>query len=201
MIATLEEDFIEQLRQGNNEAYRELYARFYGVLCVAAEHYLRDRFLSECIVEDVIFNIWEKRAQLVIHSSLRSYLTMSVRNASINYLRSKYARNETLRSRLSDSDRNWIDNATTHDLPTDAIVTEETMAKVLRCLGSDECRQVFIRSRLEGMSHQEIADELGISVNTVKYHMKNALARLAKAYNGYFMFVIATASSVTAEML
>lgn len=201
MIATLEENLIEQLRQGDNEAYRELYARFYGVLCVAAERYLRDRFLAECIVEDVIFNIWEKREQLAIHSSLRSYLTMSVRNASINYLRSKYARNETLRSHLSDSDRDWIDNATTYDLPTDAMVTEETMAKVLRCLGSDECRRVFIRSRLEGMSQQEIAEELGISVNTVKYHMKNALARLAEAYNGYFMFVIATASTVTAEMM
>ena len=193
-MATLENNFIEQLRQGDNNAYRELYTRFYGVLCLVAERYLRDRFLAECIVENVIFNIWEKREMIAIRSSLRSYLTMSVRNAAINYLRSKYVRNETLLSHLSDSDRHWIETATTHDLPTDSIVTEDTMARITSCLGSEECRQVFIRSRFEGMSHQEIADELGISVNTVKYHMKNALARLAKAYGRYFAFVMATSS-------
>lgn len=40
------------------------------------------------------------------------------------------------------------------------------------------------------MSYKEIADELGISVNTVKYHMKNALARLAKDYSRYFAFLM-----------
>ncbi len=193
-MVTLEENLIEQLQRGDNDAYRELYAKFYGVLCVVAERYLHDRFLAECVVENVIFNIWEKRGQLAIRSSLRSYLTMSVRNAALNYLRSKYMRNETMLSQLSEADRHWIETATTHDLPTDAMVTDDTMTQILECLGSEECRQVFIRSRFESMSYQEIADDLDISVNTVKYHMKNALARLAKAYNSYFMFVVVTSS-------
>ena len=185
----LEADFIERLRNGDNEAYRALYARYYGLLCHAADRYLHDRFQAECIVENVIFNIWERREQINIRTSLRSYLAMSVRNASINYLRSCYKRNEMLMSHMADADRQWIESASTNALPTDDIINEETIAQVLSCLGSDECRKVFVKSRFESLSYKEIADELGISVNTVKYHMKNALARIAKEYSSYFAFL------------
>ncbi len=189
LMNNADNSFIEQLKNGDNHAYRLLYERYYGLLCHAADRYLRDRFVAECVVENVIFNIWERREVLEIRTSIQSYLTMSVRNACINYLRSKYKRTERLVSHMSESERLWIENTPTQDLPTDDIVSNETMAAVLACLGSEECRRVFIKSRLEGMSYQEIADELGISVNTVKYHMKNALARLAKQYSSYFSFI------------
>lgn len=56
--------FVDRLRLGEDRAYRELYAQYYGVLCVAAERYVRDRFMAECIVENVIFALWEKRDRL-----------------------------------------------------------------------------------------------------------------------------------------
>ena len=187
----LDAEFVERLREGDNCAYRELYARYYGLLCHAADRYMHDRFLAECIVENVILNIWERREQLQIRTSLASYLAMSVRNASINYLQSKYKRNEMLMSHIGESDRRWIESVSADTLPTDGIINAETIAGVLDCLGSEECRAVFVKSRMEAMSYKEIADDMGISVNTVKYHIKNALARISKAYPSYAMLLLA----------
>ena len=50
---------------------------------------------------------------------------------------------------------------------------------------SPECRAVFEKSRMEGKSYSEISDDLGISVNTVKYHIKNALAHIRKDVGKY----------------
>ena len=53
----------------------------------------------------------------------------------------------------------------------------------------DECRRVFIESRMEEKSYQEIADELGITINTVKYHIKNALRQLRETLGPQLMLI------------
>ena len=53
-----------------------------------------------------------------------------------------------------------------------------------------ECRTVFKKSRFEQKKYEEIALELGISINTVKYHIKNALALLQKRLDNYLHLLI-----------
>ncbi|WP_288507830.1 sigma-70 family RNA polymerase sigma factor [uncultured Bacteroides sp.] len=67
---------------------------------------------------------------------------------------------------------------------------EEQIQQIINGL-SEECRKVFILSRYEGKSHQEIAAELGISVNTVKYHIKNALNALREDLTDYILCILA----------
>ena len=50
------------------------------------------------------------------------------------------------------------------------------------------CKQVFMMSRFREMSYEEISQELGISVNTVKYHIKNALVVLKKEFGTFYAF-------------
>ena len=54
----------------------------------------------------------------------------------------------------------------------------------------DECRRVFVKSRFEEKKYEEIARELGISVNTVKYHIKNALSILCKELDKYLLLCL-----------
>ena len=54
----------------------------------------------------------------------------------------------------------------------------------------DECRRVFAKSRFEGKSYEEISGELGISINTVKYHIKNALASLHAHLSKYLISLL-----------
>lgn len=60
---------VEQLRMGNDNAYRHLFKYHYPVLCHFAEGLLRDEFLAETIVGDVIFHLWEIRDDLSITGS------------------------------------------------------------------------------------------------------------------------------------
>lgn len=71
---------VEQLKQGNEEAYRYLYRNHYSMLCHVAREFVGDGFLAETLVGDVIFHIWEVREFLDIQISLRSYLVQAVRN-------------------------------------------------------------------------------------------------------------------------
>ena len=77
---------VEQLKAGNENAYRYLYDHHYALLCHVANGYLKDQFLSETIVGDTIFHLWEIRETLDISVSIRSYLLRAVRNRCINYL-------------------------------------------------------------------------------------------------------------------
>ena len=65
---------VEQLKNGNEDAYKYIYDYHYVLLCHVANQYLNDNFLSETIVGDVIFHLWEIRETLNITISIRSYL-------------------------------------------------------------------------------------------------------------------------------
>lgn len=55
---------VEQLKNGNEDAYKYIYDYHYVLLCHVANQYLNDNFLSETIVGDVIFHLWEIRETL-----------------------------------------------------------------------------------------------------------------------------------------
>ena len=80
---------VEQLKNGNEDAYKYIYDYHYVLLCHVANQYLNDNFLSETIVGDVIFHLWEIRETLNITISIRSYLIKAVRNRCIDYLKSR----------------------------------------------------------------------------------------------------------------
>ena len=61
---------VEQLKNGNEDAYKYIYDYHYVLLCHVANQYLNDNFLSETIVGDVIFHLWEIRETLNITISI-----------------------------------------------------------------------------------------------------------------------------------
>ena len=196
-----EQLIIEQLRQGKDEAYKFLYDHHYPVLCHIAVQYVHDEFLGETLVSDTIFHLWEVRETLHIKSTLRSYLIRSVRNRCLDYLKAQSNQREqlvsdvadlpTVRSAESDDYKNISPNdfslisfqISYHLLAQEL---EEKIAQAIDSLPAD-CKRVFKLSRFEGKKQEEIAKELNISVNTVKYHMKRALALLHADLHKYLL--------------
>ena len=97
-----ENNIIESLKSGEEQAFRYIYDKYYGYLCAIAKGYLSDNDAAETVVGDVIYNIWEIRKNLNIHTSLRSYLIRSVKNRSINYLQQEYIAKEISINSLQD---------------------------------------------------------------------------------------------------
>lgn len=91
---------IEQLKAGNEDAYRYLYKHHYHVLCHIALEYVHDEYLAESIVQDLISHLWSIRETLQINIYLRSFLVRSVRNRCLNYLSNRQQLHETSFSEL-----------------------------------------------------------------------------------------------------
>lgn len=184
-----EQILFELLKAGDEKAYGILYKKHYAILCHFANFYLHDRFLAESVVEDVIFHLWENREGLNITKSIRSYLVMAVRNKCLDTLKLKRNQTEKPISTLSDKAGYYMDSQTAGDSPYGTLLSKELEEKVIQAIESlpAECRQVFIKSRMENKKNKEIAEELGISVNTVKYHLKNALKVLREKLENYLI--------------
>ena len=183
---------VEQLRAGDEMAYKYIYDHHYVLLWYVANEYVKDRFLAETIVGDVIFHLWEIRKTLDVTVSIRSYLMRSVRNRCLDYLKSEQVKREIPFSifpsdYLSAAEGYFLSD----DYPLGSLLERELEDEINKAVESlpSECKRVFLKSRFEGKKHEEIANELNISVSTVKYHLKNALISLSEALEKYLIIL------------
>jgi RNA polymerase sigma-70 factor (ECF subfamily) len=177
-----EQKIIEGLKHSDSWAYKYLYDIYYVLLCKMAYAFLKDDFLAQALVDDLIIYIYEKRETLIINTSLRAYLVRSVRNSCINLLQSACKRKEIPFSALN-TPGDWVFSIRKQDdYPLDTLLENELDREIRMLIERlpAECRVVFEKSRYEEKNTKQIAAELNISVNTVKYHLKHALLYLRK---------------------
>ncbi|MBB4036801.1 RNA polymerase sigma-70 factor (ECF subfamily) [Dysgonomonas hofstadii] len=175
-----ENEIIKGLKSGDEDAYKYLYDSHYGALCLYAAQYVKDSFIAETIVGDVIFNIWQKREELNINYSLRSYLAKSVKNQCLNYF-VRQNRLEEIKSELkTEMKLNEAYYEGEYTYPLSRIIEEELDLKLQDSLNKlpELTRKIFELSRFSDMKYQEIAKITGLSVDSIKYHIKSALAKL-----------------------
>ncbi|WP_455584284.1 RNA polymerase sigma-70 factor [Bacteroides sp.] len=181
---------IKKLNEGDHQAYKFIFDHYYALMGAIAYEYVEDYYVSQNIVEDVMMSIWEKRDQLNISTSIKSYLLTSVRNRCIDHLRSQSREAEifSIESEIGSSSCYIPDQEM-----FEQIVLSELETKIEEIIQSmpEECKQVFLLSRYREKSYAEIADELHISVNTVKYHIKKALSLLREELKDYILTVTA----------
>ncbi len=187
-----EKIIVAQLKAGNEQAYKYIYDHHYVFLCHIAYGYVRDHFIAETIVGDIIFHLWEIRDTLDITVSLRSYLVRAVRNRCINHVMAEREKNEVSLSELvseNTSDSGYVISDT---YPLGVLLERELEEQITASISKlpKECRVVFQKSRFEEKRYEEIACELGISVNTVKYHIKRALSLLKLDLGKYLLGVL-----------
>ena len=169
---------------------RESFSRFcagkYPGLIAYACLFLKgeDRIWAEDVVQDVFLSVWKRRFFLRQDSAaLQVYLLRSVYNRCMNYLQRRRRRQSCaeelgefleIAERFYDPDRNpVIKSLFDRDL-------HHSLDRSIEAL-PDKCREVFRLSYLEGYSHKEIAERLGISVRTVDSHIYSALKSLRTA--------------------
>lgn len=189
-MKTDEDKIILLLKQGDTSAYKYIYDHYYTFLCAISGEYLKDNFLAETIVGDLIFHLWEKRDTLEITISLRSYLIRAVRNRSINHLNLERERKELAFSSINETQQNKLHYSESLEYPLTTLLENELEKEIMQAINNlpPDCRRVFEMSRWEGKRYEQIALELGISINTVKYHIKNALARLSTELSKYLLW-------------
>lgn len=180
------DDIIFGLKNGHENAYKYLYDEYYYKLCRLANLYVRDSFVSEDIVGDLIFHLWENREQFEIHDSLNAYLFTSVRNRCYNYLSQAHVQKESSLTQIQ-NDSIFFSMHSETDMPTGILIEKELQDKINMSIDRlpPQTKKVFVLKRLENLSYEEIALQLNISVNTVRYHIKTALKNLRDELRDY----------------
>lgn len=193
-----EKQLIHSLKKGDNQAYKYIYDNHYTLLCKIAYEFLKDDFLAETIVDDIIFHLWEKRDTIEITLSVRSYLVQAVRNRSINYLNLEREKREVRFSVINEHNEWQSSVFLSDDYPLATLLEKELEQEIQNAINRlpEECRNVFNKSRFEDKRYEEIAEELGISTNTVKYHIKNAIARLNNDLQEYLILFLCCVMSI-----
>lgn len=180
MMRTVENDTLKKLSFINLQSFEVLFREYYQMLCSYALRFVNDPDMAEEIVQDLFYKLWEKREELQINTSVKSYLFSAVHNRCLKFIghcnvETKY-RNYYL---LHESE---IDNE-----PQNASNINELQGIIDRTLDvlPDRCGKIFRLSRFEGLKYHEIAQKLSISVKTVEANMGKALRLLRKNLKNY----------------
>lgn len=147
--------------------YKENYKYFFLGAC----NYVKDAGLAQEIVNDVFIKIWEDAAKIRIESSLKAYIYRAVINRSLN------AMDKNKRVRQEQKELSRLPEATVESRQME---DNELKLRLYQAIDQlpEQCRKVFRMSRFEGLRQQEIADQLDISIKTVKNHITHALKQL-----------------------
>ena len=179
----LEKELIESIKKGNSKSFELVFKTWYKRLCTFAFDYTRQLETAEDIVKDFFVAFWNNREKLEIKSSLPGYLFSSVRNACINYLLRNKERNKT----ISIEEVNWIEikinEPLSNDYPIGNLLAKELEEQIFNIIEKlpEGCREIFKLSRINDLSHKNIAEQLNISENTVKVQIYRALKFLKES--------------------
>ncbi len=164
-------DTFDRWQRGDDEAFNELFRRYYSTLCRSAYLILRDRQKAEDIVQDFFINFWGKRNTLNIHSHPEQYMKRAVINRSINYVK---------------SEKRHVELPTDHInlavQPSKGLRREDDRKAIEFCMEKlpERRRHIFILYRYEHMKYAEISEFLNLSIKTVEAHLRNARLDLRK---------------------
>jgi RNA polymerase sigma-70 factor (ECF subfamily) len=177
-VQLLSDDRLIALIQENDiVAFERIYNKYWSKLYLSAYNILRDRQVSEDITQEVLVNLWMKRANLQL-TSLNAYLYTAVRYQVFNIIRSGKVKAD-LFNRLEEL---FSKNGGEEILSEKEInrLLEQGIAEL-----PEKCRQIFIMSRREHLSTKEIAERLEISPKTVENQLTIALNRLRKTLGDF----------------
>lgn len=161
-------EIIRNLRNDDAGAVEMLYRLHWKALYIPAYHILKDRETCEDIIQELFIRIWNGRKELHVTSSLRAYLTAATRYEVYRRLREN-KRYEPIVDEIVNGLSGRID--------CDGLELKELQSQVSAVVErlSPKCKNVYILSRNEQLSHKEIAGKLNISTKTVRNHLTHAL--------------------------
>ena len=167
-------ELLKLLKSGDMKAFDIIYKKYSRRLYGFVFRYLKQEADTEEIVQEVFIKIWQSRDKINIYSSFESFLFTIAHNATVNLLKKRATEQKYVEHVKS---LQHIDED--YEL-TDEIQYKELKHKFQNLLNELSPRQneIFQLSREEGLSHKEIAEKLGISVNTVKNHLVTTLSFL-----------------------
>lgn len=166
----LQKTLLIQLSQGDESAFNALYKAYSRPLYLRVINMIKSEDDADEIIQELFVKIWENRSNISEVKFFQSYIYTIANNLVYNYFR-KINHDQALIQKL-------LLNAADHYLDAQELLenkeTHQIFEKAIAQL-TPQCKQVFQLCKLEGKSHKEVAQLMGISMPTVNSHMTNAV--------------------------
>ena len=177
------ESILDLLKKDESGAFRLLFDRYYHNLLLYCYHILDDLETAEDIVQDCFVNLWNSKRLHSFSGDLDRFIFKMVKNQAFLFLR-EYKKRYNIQ--VSFSQESEISHYDTLDESSKEIeLLYQTIDKL-----PEKCRKVFLMACLNDKTYQEVADELGTSINTVKTQMKTALKFLRENLQEELFFTL-----------
>jgi RNA polymerase sigma-70 factor (family 1) len=166
----LEQQLLSQLTQGDEPSFNALYRAYSRPLFLRVVNMIKSEDDAQEIIQELFIKLWENRDSINTIKSFQSYIFTIANNLVYNYFR-KINHDQALIQKL-------LLNAADHYLDGQELLenkeTAEIFQKAINQL-TPQCKQVFQLCKIDGKSHKEVAQLMGISMPTVNSHMTNAV--------------------------
>ena len=176
-------DIINELATSNSESsYKLLFNYLFDPLQRFAYCLLKSRELSEEVASDVMFILWQRRADLLLVDNVQAYAFIIARNLSLNIIK------KNSKSDVVSIDDISIDIFLDNNTPEQILISTELRAKIEMAIDKlpPKGKLVFKLIKEDGFSYKEVAEILNISVKTVDAHLVSALGKITVVLNKEF---------------
>jgi RNA polymerase sigma-70 factor (ECF subfamily) len=187
-----EEDhlLISGLKNGDRTVFEQIFRTYYPEICGFSLRYLPDPLVAEEVVQDLFCKVWFRRNEIVINTSLKSYLYKAAVNHALNYLRHQ------------EMQRKYFDyvgfevNEVAGGIHYESDGELQGLVQKALLELPEKRREIFEMSRFEGMKYHEIAEKLGINIKTVETQMTRALDFMRQYLKEYISIILLIISIV-----
>lgn len=153
--------------------FEQLFKAYYPRLCHFSFQIVRDKVNAEDLVQEAFIKYWNRREEISSHNiAVKNFLYITVRNASLNLIR----HDKIVSHYLEQQDPSPIEEFNI----IHSMIRSEVLAELYDALETlpESCQRISRMGYLEGMKNNEIAQKLGISINTVKTQKQRGLQLL-----------------------
>ena len=176
-----EKKFLDLVRSGDPKAFEQLFRSYYSDLCSYLRTIVNELEVIEEIVQDLFVYIWENRKIFSPRGNLKSYLFKAVRNKAINY----YKHETVKRHSIEELKLIYFSGIGDVEKQFDANEINQLITKSVTLL-PEKCREIFTLVKFNGLTYQETAEVLNLSVKTIENQMGRALKKLRESLLIYF---------------
>jgi len=167
------EDIIHRLKKDDKSAVDELFSYYYPRLYHFSKSILKIENDIDDILQEVFVKIWLNRQKINSVETFNSYIFTITKNEVLNLIRSNL-RDQTFKNEL------FLRSVAEEYQTSDQVEFDEIETRINQTVAGlpEKRQQVFILSRMEGLSNKEIAQQLNISEKTVEDHITHAIKHI-----------------------
>ena len=173
-------DALKDKKSIDRETFEYIFKTNYRALCLHAENIVREKETAGDIVCDFFMILWEYRTKINIDTSLKAYLYKGIHNNCLKYLEHIDIQRKYTRNIIDSSDLLQIPD---NNDPLSMLISQERQREIENAINAlpAQCREVFVLAKLEELSYQEIAEQLGIAIGTVRTQITRAMTKLRES--------------------